>query len=320
MLPNFTDKQIFYTQKQGSLLLSRYFSLTYFPNNYIEIMFKYYRFITIIVLFFGGLAFGQTISVMTYNLRYDNPNDGENRWDNRKEFILSQINYYDPDIIGTQEGLKHQLEWLDENLADFQYEGVGRDIGRSTGPGEHSAIFYNKNKFRLLKTNTFWLSEMPWKPSKGWDASLNRVCTSILFENVLTKQNFWVFNLHLDHKGIIAREKSVDLVIDMISKFNTDNYPSILMGDFNLTPQQSPIQKLTSVFNDTRAISISKPFGPYETYCGWDICVPPSNRIDYIFTSKNNIIVNKYAVLIDIFNQRYPSDHLPVLVNISLKN
>lgn len=283
-------------------------------------MLKWFKLITLIVLFLNSLVVGQSINLMTYNLRYDNPNDGENRWDNRKELILSQIMYYEPDIIGTQEGLKHQLEWLDENLTDFRYEGVGRDIGRASGPGEHSVIFYNKSKFRLLTTNTFWLSVMPWKPSKGWDASLNRVCTYILFENIITKQNFWVFNVHLDHKGMIAREKSVDLIIDMISKLNTDNYPFILMGDFNLTPQHPPIQKLSSVFNDSRSVSTSKPFGPYETFCNWDICVPPSNRIDYIFTSKDNITVNKYAVLVDIINQRYPSDHFPVFVNISLKN
>ena len=100
-------------------------------------MLKWFKLITLIVLFLNNLVVGQSINLMTYNLRYDNPNDGENRWDNRKELILSQIMYYEPDIIGTQEGLKHQLEWLDENLTDFRYEGVGRDIGRASGPGEH---------------------------------------------------------------------------------------------------------------------------------------------------------------------------------------
>lgn len=276
-------------------------------------------FLYIILCFFNIAVYSQQLNIMTYNIRFDNPDDGINAWDNRREYVLDQINFYKPDIIGTQEGKKHQLKWLKDNLINFEFAGVDRDEGTKEGPGEFCAIFYNEKKFSLLNHYTFWLSEIPDKPSKSWDAAFNRVCTSVLLKEIESGKIFWVFNTHLDHVGTVAQQKSAELILDQIKILNEENYPAFLIGDFNLSPEQTAIQKIINEFNDSREATEEKPFGPEETFCGWDICILPERRIDYIFTSKENIQIKKYATFIDIFDLRYPSDHLPVYVEAELK-
>jgi endonuclease/exonuclease/phosphatase family metal-dependent hydrolase len=251
---------------------------------------------------------------MTYNIRYDNPNDGINKWDNRKEAILNQISYYNPDVLGIQEGLADQVKWLDYKLESYDYCGVGRADTKEEGDGEFSAIFYNKKKFSKILSNTFWLSEQPDLPSRGWDASLNRICTYILLEEMITKQRFWVFNTHFDHMGILAREKSADLILHHIDSLNYDDFPVFLMGDFNLEPNAQPIKKISKKLNDSKSISHKPPFGPEGTFCGFDVCDSVKGRIDYIFSSKDNIFIAQYAVLSDVIDLKYPSDHFPVLI------
>jgi endonuclease/exonuclease/phosphatase family metal-dependent hydrolase len=271
--------------------------------------------ILVLVFVLCGLTFGQDLKLMTYNLRYENTYDGDNNWANRREFVLSQINFYEPDILGTQEGLTSQISWLDKNLESFSYIGVGRDDGKSEG--EYAAIFYNQKKLLLIENGNFWLSETPEKPSKSWDAALFRICTYALFENKQNGKRFWVFNTHFDHIGNIARAKSAELIINKISDINKENLPFIVMGDFNLTPDSFPIKLISAQLNDSRTVTLSKPFGPEETFCNFDVCKAPEKRIDYIFTSKGNILVKKYATLVDVINKHYPSDHYPVLINIS---
>jgi endonuclease/exonuclease/phosphatase family metal-dependent hydrolase len=254
---------------------------------------------------------------MTYNIRYDNPKDSSNNWEHRKEFLLSQLNYYSPDIIGTQEGLEHQVKWLDENLIDYNYVGVGRADVKEKGKGEFSAVYYNTKKLKKIFSNTFWLSETPDKPSRGWDASLNRICTYLLLEDKENGNKFWVFNTHFDHKGKFAREKSAELILSKIKSINVENLPVILMGDFNLTPNELPIKNISKRLNDSRHSAISNVFGSEGTFCSFDICKKVSRRIDYIFTSEN-ILVQDYAVFSDVVNQKYPSDHFPVFVNIKI--
>ncbi|MEM8889234.1 MAG: endonuclease/exonuclease/phosphatase family protein, partial [Bacteroidota bacterium] len=142
---------------------------------------------------------------MTYNLRYDNPNDGENRWDLRKEFLRDQLKFFEPDVMGIQEGLKHQLDYLDGELSAYSYIGVGRDDGKEKG--EYTAIFYKADKLSLIRQSTFWLSESPDEISVGWDAALERICTYALFEEKAGGAKFYVFNTHFDHRGEKARRK-----------------------------------------------------------------------------------------------------------------
>lgn len=256
----------------------------------------------------------QSLSAMTYNIRYATSNDGDNQWEKRKDFLTDQISFYAPDIFGIQEGLQHQVDFIDEQLPTYNFIGVGRDDGDKKG--EYCAIFYNREKIDLLGQSTFWLSTSPEKVSVGWDAAMERICTYGFFMEKETGAMFWVFNTHFDHIGVLAREKSSELIVQKIREINKDNLPVILMGDFNLNDQSKAINYLSSSFNDSRNISFNSPFGPYGTFTGFEFHEPVKDRIDYIFCSKENIQVEKYAVLTDSKDSKYPSDHFPVFVEV----
>ena len=257
-------------------------------------------------------------SVMTYNIRLDVASDGENAWDNRKDFFITQIQFYEPDIFGVQEALPHQVNYIKNHLKEYHFIGIGRDGGNK---GEYSAIFYNSKRFELLTDNTFWLSGTPEKVSKGWDAAHIRVCTYGLFKDKKTKKKFWMFNTHLDNEGINARNNGMKLILKKISEINKKNYPVILTGDFNDVPESEMIINLKNTMNDTREHSKATPFGPYGTFTGFKFHEPVKNRIDYIFVSKSSKTdILKYAVLTDSKDMKYPSDHFPVYVQLQLTN
>ena len=156
----------------------------------------------------------------------------------RKEFFIAkQLKFYNPDIFGTQEGLVHQLKYIDSVLVDHQFVGVGRDDGKEKG--EHCAIFFNSKKFKVIGQSTFWLSPTPDTVSKGWGAQLNRICTYAFFRNIKTKKYLWIFNAHFDHISELARENSAKLIIEKIEQLNKENYPVVLMGDFNQVPESN---------------------------------------------------------------------------------
>lgn len=256
----------------------------------------------------------QTTKVMSYNIRYDNPNDGENSWVNRKELLCSQLAFYEPDVFGIQEALPNQVQDISNALPKYTFVGIARD---GIGKGESSNIFFKKDKFKLLEQNTFWLSETPEIISKGWDAALNRICTYALLKENKTKQIFWIFNTHLDHQGEIARTKGIELILYKIKMLNTQNYPVIFMGDFNSEPTEERIINLKKLMIDSQEISEENPFGPTGTFNGFKHIEAVTKRIDYIFLSKeSNFKVYKYAVLSDSKDLKYPSDHLPVYVEI----
>lgn len=267
----------------------------------------------LLLLAVSSLSYSQTIKVMTYNIRLDLASDGENRWDNRKEMLAGQVQFHEPDFMGVQEALPNQMEYLGNNLPAYKYIGTGRDGANN---GEHSAIFYNTGKFEVLEQNTFWLSETPDKPSKGWDAAYNRVCTYGLFRDKKTKQQLWVFNTHLDHVGNTARVEGAKLILKKIKELNRKNLPVVLTGDFNLEEDSEAIKLISTVMADSKKTA-GQTFGPKGTFNAFEFHKPVTTRIDYIFTS--GLQVNKYAVLSDSDNCRYPSDHLPVLAEIEVK-
>ncbi len=269
------------------------------------------------ILILGSISYSQSLDVMTYNIRLDVASDGLNAWPNRKDFLSSQIQFYEPDILGIQEAMPHQVVDLQQLLTQYSQVGIGRE---GLGKGESSNIFYKKEKLRVIETNTFWLSDTPDEISRGWDAACNRVCTFALFQEISSNKKWFVFNTHLDHMGEQARTKGIALIIDKIDQYNIHNYPVVLMGDFNLEPQDKRILGIKKKMNDASEIATIKPFGPVGTFNNFDFNSPVTKRIDYIFISKNNQLkVKKYAVLSDSKDLRYPSDHLPVLVKIGYK-
>ena len=167
--------------------------------------------IGLILFFIASMTYAQNMTFLTYNIRYGLANDGENRWDIRKDGLAKQIQFYEPDVFGVQEALGFQVAYLDSILEQYDYYGVGRDDGKEEG--EYSAIFYKRDRFTILKKSTFWLSETPDKVSVGWDAALPRICTVLLVKEKISGQTLWIMNTHFDHKGEKARENSVRLII-----------------------------------------------------------------------------------------------------------
>lgn len=266
--------------------------------------------LSIIVVFLAVASLNaQKVKAMTYNIKYDNKSDTINNWNNRKEKMVAQIIHYAPLFLGIQEGLYNQVVYLNESLKNYNFIGVGRDDGKEKG--EYSAIFYNSEKYKVLENGTFWLSETPNKISVGWDASMERICSYGLFQNKKTKDKHWVFNAHFDHIGKLARQNSAQLIINKIRELNKKNFPVILMGDFNLTPETKGISILTSALKDTYQASKNPVYGPKGTFNGFTNRVM-KNRIDYIFVNGFKV---KQVIQIDdrLDNNKHISDHIPVL-------
>jgi endonuclease/exonuclease/phosphatase family metal-dependent hydrolase len=278
---------------------------------------KYLIPFALICLLFTQSLWSQRAKIMTYNIRLDTPSDGENSWDFRKNALIKQITLNKVDVFGVQEALPNQVAFVDSVLINYNYVGVGRDDGKNKG--EYSAIFFNKIKYNLLTQNTFWLSESSEMPSKGWDAAYPRVCTYALLSDKKTNRKFWVFNTHFDHIGDVAREQSSKLILQKIKELNTDKLPVILMGDFNLTEETDVINYINSYLKDSKIISKSKVIDTLGTFNGFDISKNSTDRIDFIFVSENAIKVKKYKVLRETYNNKYPSDHFPVLVHLMFK-
>jgi endonuclease/exonuclease/phosphatase family metal-dependent hydrolase len=276
---------------------------------------KINKIVLVVALLLSSSSFyGQNLKIMTYNIRLDNPSDGENAWPNRKDYFTDQIQFYSPDIFGVQEATPNQVVDIASALPNYNKFGIGRE---EEGKGEASAIYYKKDRFQVQQTNTFWLSETPNLVSKGWDGACNRICTYGLFKDLKTKKTFWVFNTHLDHVGDEARVKGVELILSKMKEINTKKYPIFLMGDFNSEPQTKQITEVKQVMDDTKDISKEKPFGPSGTFNDFKHNEPVTLLIDYIFISKNSgLTVKKHAVLSDSKDLKYPSDHLPVLIEI----
>ena len=252
------------------------------------------------------------IKVISYNVRYNNPNDGKDIWENRRSTIVNLIKNENPDFLGLQEVNHAQLLFLNSNLSNYSFVGVGRDDGKTKG--EYSPIFYNNNLFDLIKSDTFWLSSTPDQISVGWDASMERICTYAVFKSKTNKKNIWVFNTHFDHIGMEAREKSADLIISVINKLTEPEDYVVLTGDFNLLDDSKPIMNLQSNFNDTNK-NLEKTDKSYGTFNNFKLNFVSKSRIDYVF-EKNFKLINSRHIIVKTPEGRWASDHHPILAKL----
>ncbi len=259
----------------------------------------------------------QTMKIGTYNIRYDEVRDTANAWNKRLPFLTGLIRFNDFDIFGTQEGLHHQLQDMKGQLPGYTYIGAGRDDGKQGG--EHSAIFYKTDKYKLLKSGDFWLSETPTKPGKGWDADLPRVCSWGQFRDNATGFTFYLFNVHFDHRGIKAREESAKLMLSKIKEI-AGKAPAICTGDFNFD-QNSPLYTIlaTSDLLKDAYQQAQLKYAPSGTFNGFNANNLTNNRIDHIFLT-SGFTATRYGILTDTYGKgRFPSDHFPVMVEVALK-
>ena len=268
-------------------------------------------------LLFLAMAYGkaedkEVLKIATFNLRMDTPSDGENAWFHRKDMVNDLIRFYGFDLFGTQEGFTHQLNDI-LRLSDYRFIGVGRDDGKDAG--EHCAIFYRSDRFKVLDQGDFWLSEHPEKPGRGWDGTCcNRICTWGKFEDLKNHKQFYFFNVHYEYEGDVARRESSNLMISRIKSI-AGNQPVFLTGDFNAFPTEEPIRILndSGFLNDSYKITKEAPFGPVCTYHGYDSTIKTEERLDYIWVT-DSIQIDKYGVLTNTLYGHTPSDHFPVMV------
>jgi len=266
-----------------------------------------------IFLAFTLNSFTQQIEVLTFNIRYNNPADSENCWDNRKEAVVQLLNHYHPEIVGIQEGLYEQVTYLHDHLKNYDYIGAGREDGKIKG--EFAAIFYDTTMFELVKQSTFWLSETPDSVSVGWDAALERICTYGLFRHKNNGRYIMVFNTHFDHLGVVARTESARLLVRAAAELTRDQISVVLMGDFNCGPESEAFQIIKSKYPEASGISQTPLYGPAGTFNNFVPSNDVKERIDFVFVSKLRVLSVTH---IDDKrnNNRVISDHYPVMVEI----
>lgn len=289
-------------------------------------------------------ASAQDLTVASYNVRYRNAEDDAagNGWERRAPWVCGLIRFQDFDIFGAQEVLHPQLGDLLGMLPGYDYVGVGRDDGATAG--EYAPIFYKADRFRLLDSGHFWLSETPDRPSVGWDAALPRICTWGRFEDARTGRTFRFFNLHMDHVGVRARAESARLVVRKIDEMCAPGEGVILTGDFNVDQED----EIYGIFTGSQTLgdayaTAALRYAPNGTFNAFDPSLKTDSRIDHVFVSPA-LRVMRYGVLTETYRSatedsrreihsgqfpkevslrpyeaRLPSDHFPVVVKLAFE-
>lgn len=268
-------------------------------------------FILLFAFGFSTVLLAQELTVASFNIRLKIASDTGNLWDDRKQAVTDLIQFHEFDIFGIQEGFYEQVQDMKSLLPGFEYIGVGRDDGAQKG--EHSAVFFNKQRFKLIKDGTFWLSATDTQsPNKGWDAALPRICTWGVFEDNENGKQFIFMNTHFDHRGVEARRESAKLILEKAKELAKD-LPIILTGDFNVDETNEAYFTLakSGIVQDTYELA-KMVYEPNSTFNAWGKGLKPKQRIDHIFITAP-FTVHKYGILTDTYMGKFPSDHFPVV-------
>lgn len=263
-------------------------------------------------------ASAQALDVMTFNLRYAHPRP--NAWADRRPVVRALLEREAPDIVGTQEGVHTQLTDIETDGPVYAWIGVGRDGGNR---GEFMAIFYRRDRFDPVESGHFWLSDTPEVAgSRSWGNRFARMVTWTRFRDRRTQCEFYVVNTHFDHEVQAAREKSADLLLERVGRFDP-SLPVLLLGDFNAAAGANPVyDRLTAAgaFVDTwRAIDKDEPpFGTFHDFKGADAAWGTA-RIDWILT-RGDVSVRSTEIVTFSQGRQHPSDHFPVTARIELDN
>jgi len=271
------------------------------------------RILLIVIIGLFGVAFanGQKakleVKVISFNIRQSGmaEQDGENKWDNRKDAIIKMIEQEAPPVFGLQEALLEQVQYIETNLPQYQRIGVGRDDGKNAG--EFMAIFFLSQKFNLLQNGTFWLSATPDSVSKGWDAACFRTVTWVRLQDKESKKEFYYFDTHFDHQGLAARENSAKLVLKKIREIVGKKENIVLGGDFNSAisdPIFNPLKKYLDVARECSPITDNK-----GTFNGFG-STPNNIVLDHFFCK--NVTCKIFKTLDGNYGVPYISDHYPI--------
>lgn len=258
-----------------------------------------------------------TLRLMTYNIRLDIASDGANAWPHRRQWVADQIRWLRPDLFGMQEVLPGQQADLVADLPRYRFFGEGRD---AKGAGEASPIAFDTQRFGFVEGGTFWLSPTPETSSKGWDAAYPRIVTWARLTVSGTRHKVLAVNTHWDHIGFKARRQSALQMLAWIGKNARHCERVLVFGDFNSELDSEQMKVLTSgslQLRDSRSVSKSSPFGPAGTFNAFNPAPAEAKAIDHILVGQG-IDVERHAVFAQVIEGRVPSDHYPVLVDLSL--
>lgn len=254
----------------------------------------------------------ETLRIMTFNIRYGSAQDGENAWQNRKHLVVEVIRHFAPSILGVQEALHFQLDELKTAFPIYKQVGVGRDDGKKAG--EYSAIFYNEKQCDLLDQETFWFSDTPMVPgSKSWGNNITRICTWIHLRARKSKQPFYVYNLHWDHRSQPSREQSAKLLVSKIADRTDTESPVLVLGDFNAGEdnpaflyllENQPVRLQDSY---RQVFPHAESVGTFNGFTG----MTNGPKIDAILVSEGLRVISAEIVRTNE-EGRFPSDHFPV--------
>ena len=267
----------------------------------------------LLVIVLASCSQPENFRVMSFNLRNSGAaqEDGDNKWDNRREAVVKLLNEECPSIFGVQEALPDQMQYLTENLPDYIHYGLGRDDGKQEG--EMMAIFYRHELMDLEKCGTFWLSETPDSVSLGWDGACRRTCTWALLKLKKNGKQIMYLNTHLDHVGDTARTEAIKLIVNKISELGGADMPTFLTADFNSDTSAPRFDPLKAALSDARAQSPQTD--DRTTYNAWG--KGEDSMIDHIFFK--NATPLRFSVLRDKdYGVPYVSDHYPVVFDCTL--
>lgn len=266
-------------------------------------------------LFISSSGNAQHLITGSFNIRLAASSDIGNLWQDRREVVAGLINFHQFDVLGTQEGLPRQISDLDSLLPGYAHYGAGRDDGKNAG--EHAAIFFKKDRFTLVDKGDFWLSETPGKPGLGWDATCcNRICSWVKLKERSSGKSFYVFNAHYDHQGLVARKESSKLILRKISEIAGKELV-IFTGDLNGDHNSYWYKELVNSGQlfDTYQMA-HKPYAYNSSFQNFGRNFKDEGIIDHVFTNRK-VKVIRWGLLTDTYMGKYPSDHFPVLVELS---
>ncbi len=253
------------------------------------------------------------LRLMSFNLRNSQAGDGFNCWENRREAVVKMIANEKPDLLGVQEGLIDQIQYMNETCAAYAHIGVGRDDGAKKG--EIMAIYYLRERFDLLNSGTVWLSETPDKVSRGWDGACNRTLTWVKLRDKQSNKELFYFNTHLDHKGRVAREEAIKLIVTEIQKIAGRKAAVILGGDMNSSTESPIFEPIAKIMYDAR--KKAPQTDSKGTFNGFGTA-PDTILIDHLFCTKA-IKCQRFATLDGNYGVGYISDHYPIVIDFTIR-
>ena len=279
----------------------------------------------------------EPVKVMTYNIRYSagDVDSADNNWTARREDLARLVASEAPDVIGFQEVLPDQRQWLEERFPQYAFSGCGRNADALSG--EASPVAYLKERFVVVTNGTFWLSQTPDAPgSKSWGAKYPRICAWAVLDDKAGGGRFSFANTHTDHRSEAAREKGMLLVIERMKAFGA-NAPIVLVGDHNCLEFEKPALAVSKLLNNAMYKSVTAPEGPWRTCNHWqwrdrevmiaDALKKPVEersaygddieRIDYIYVSPGTRVLGyRTRATPRPGTKLYPSDHFPTVATL----